>query len=512
MIPPTRNTLTFLVITILIALFASACVPSRQRYFSQMHNRRLDSFRRWEKHKQRKDREKPTLEGPLNLKETIDLTLAYNTQIRAILQEKRKAEGRVVSAYSEALPKVNATANYTRLDRIQTVDLGNQSFPIGSKDNYSYQVKITQPLFKGGSMVIAQRAARIFSYLSDEKVRQEVEQSLFQATNAYFDAKLAEHLIEVQEASLQSAKEHRKDVRSRQKHGTATEYDMLRARVDVSNVKADLIEQRNKHDKAMTRRMRVMGVSQRSEVKLTTNMTYKPVSPDFADSVKKAFANRPDIFQAELNVALQNEKLREAFSTYWPDVNAFFWKEWAKPNPHDSTDINWDSQYQGGIQLTWALFDGLAREGQIIQNKAELRQNSLLLFDAEERAIQQVQNAILELQNAAELVESQKLNLQRADRALELVQAGYKEGVNTEVEVLDARAALTEARGIYYQALHRHITARINLQKAEGILGPAPGNASKPDETVDSEAKVQAITGNRSMENTRTKEGDGTNE
>lgn len=485
-----------LAVTCLVALaWACGCLPSRPEYFGRVHDRRLDSFRRWENDARDNDRDKPSLSGELNLEETIRLTLSCNTQIQAMLQEKRKAEGRVMSAYAEAMPKVDATGNYTRLDKIQTIDLPGGSFPVGAKDNYSYRVEISQPLFKGGSMIIAQRAARLFSYLSDEKIRQEAERALYQVTKAYFKARLAGHLINVQKAALQAARKHLKDVRARQEHGTATEFDVLRARVDVSNVRADLIKQRNQRDQATTRLFRIMGVSQRSNVELVTKMNYQPIQPDFARSVQQAFDRRPDIYRAELNVALQTEKLRDTYSRYWPNISAYFWKEWAKPNPHDATDINWDSQYQGGIQLTWPIFDGLAREGSIIQDRATLRQNRILLDDTEELAIQEVRDAILELQNARQLVESQQLNLKRADRALDLVQAGYKEGVNTEVEVLDARAALTEARGLYFQALHRHIQARIDLQKAKGILGPPPGTHETPADAVDSQDVLRKITG-----------------
>ena len=62
------------------------------------------------------------------------------------------------------------------------------------------------------------------------------------------------------------------------------------------------------------------------------------------------------------------------------------------------------------------------------------------------------------------------------------MQAGYREGVNTQVEVLDATAALREARGLYYQALHEHITAVLQLKQATGQLSPTPGTQEVPED------------------------------
>jgi HAE1 family hydrophobic/amphiphilic exporter-1 len=493
-----KSTLFLLLIIFpVISVFLSGCVPGRREYFGDLGQRRMDAFHRW-KENRAEDREKPLLEGPFSFEDAVRLTLAYNTRIQAILQEKELARGRIISAYSEALPSVDLAADYTRLDKVTTVDLGVESFQIGDQDNYSYRVTVTQPLFKGGVMRIAQRSARVFSYLSDEKVRAQVESAIFDVSRAYFDARLAEHLIEVQEAALQSAQQHLSDVESRFRHGTATEYDVLRATVDVSNIQADLIEQRNNYNRAITSLMKIVGASQRSEVEIVTDMEYIEVDADFAESIERAFANRPDLYQAELNVALQREAVKEAYSHYWPRLEAYFWNFWSKPDPHESSKIKWGDQWQAGLSLTWPLFDGLQREGQIIQQKALLDQHKILLSDVEEEAIQEVRNAILELENARELVESQRLNQQRADRALDLVQSGYKEGVNTAVEVLDAQVALTKARGLYYQALHRHIMARIDLKRAEGRLTYSPGENEVPRQALDPDKVLGMITnGNR---------------
>ena len=458
----------------LCAVLAAGCAPSRSEYYTGLRGSRVSAYRRWERH-DRKDEERPAVEGELDLEAAVRLCLRHNRELQAVGQEREEARGRIVEAYSEALPSVDLSASYGRLDQVFSVDLGVQSFQVGDRDNYEYQVRVSQPIYKGGAIATAWRAARLFSYLSDENVRAKVEGVIFEVANAYYDAVLAAHLIQVQEAALRAAQAHLHNVESRRRHGVATEYDALRARVDVSNFQAALIEQRNQRDLARSRLFRALGVSRQSKVELSTDLSYLEVAPTFSEAVRTAFCNRPDLYQATLNVDLQRESLREAHARYLPSLDAYYWHRWAKPDPHESSNIEWDRQWQAGLDLSWGLFDGLAREGRIIQQRALLRKQQILLSDTEEQALLEISNALFEIQNARELVDSQRLNLERADRALELVQAGYREGVNTEVEVLDATAALTQARGLYYTALHRHTVARIDLQRAMGILGPRPG-------------------------------------
>jgi len=462
---------------VLLALLAltAGCAPTRPQYYSGLRAGRLEAYRRWESQSQ-EELTRPSIEGKLNLEEAVRLSLLYSPQLQAALEQRKVAHGRIEEAYSSVLPTVDLNANYTRLDQVTTIDLGVDSFQMGAKDNYSYQVRVTQPLFKGGAVSIARRAARVYSYLSDETINATAQSVIFQVAAAYYDTVLAEHLIGVQEAALEFAQANLKDVEARRRHGAAREYDVLRARVDVSNVEADLSEQRNQRDIASTRLLRAIGASQRSSVELTTDVTYEETSPDFLDAVRTAFENRPDIYKAALSLDLQQEAVNEAYTHYWPRLEAYYWHLWAKPDPHESNVIAWGRQWQAGLSLTWPLFDGLAREGKIIQQEALLSQAAIMLSDSEEQAIQEIRNAVLQLQNAEEIVRSQKLNVDQAERALELAQVGYREGANTQLEVLDARAALTRTQGLYYSALHRHVKARLDLRRAKGILGPRAGS------------------------------------
>src|SRR4030042_4561435 len=74
------------------------------------------------------------------------------------------------------------------------------------------------------------------------------------------------------------------------------------------------------------------------------------------------------------------------------------------------------------------------------------------------------------IENTDEFVQSQQLNLERAQEGLRLAEVGYREGVRTQVEILDARAALTLARSLYYEAIYTHNIAKLNLKRAMGVL------------------------------------------
>ncbi len=451
------------------------CFPSRENIYSELRHSRTQSYNRWRR-AVGEGETLPLIEGPLSAEDAVKLALTNNTALRTVLEEKQKARGRVLEAYGEALPTVEINADYTRLDEVPVVDVpGLGIFPIGSVNNWSYGITVTQPLFKGGSIPAAMRGAQLTRFLSDETVRQVVQDVVLQVARAYYDVLVAERLYEVQQEALSFAEANLKDVAARERAGVAIEFDRLRAQVEVANVEADLIQQRNLLNRARTALFRAMGVSQKSGVQFSDELTYLPMEPSFEEAVRTAFMRRPELYQSELDLRLQEEALRVLRSRYWPELEAWGWAKYAKPDPREGSNIEWDRQRMAGVRLTWSLFDGLQREGAIMQQRAKLRQSAIQLGDVEQSILEEISNAIYDLNDARELVESQELNVERATEALRLVKLGANEGVNTELEVLDANTALTRARGLYYQALHAHVTARLALQRAMGVLAPGPG-------------------------------------
>ena len=429
------------------------------------------AFQDWQREQTEEFHELPEVSGRLTLQDAIKLALLYNKPLQAALLEKDAARGRLLDAYAGALPKVAGAVGYTRLDETGGFEVGAQSIMLGALDNYSVDLQVRQPLFRGGSTVAAVRGARIADLLADESIRDQVQATVFEVADLYYTTLLARHLYDVNREAVVSAEAHLKDVQARFEQDMAAPFDILRAEVDVSNFTTEKIKQQTRMDLSMAALLKVMGVSQKNKVTPADELAYEPIEPILVEAVRMAQLNRPDLHRAELNVRLQNEALRLARSRYWPTVEAFFTQGWGRPHPRDSRD-RWGDRWTAGLQLEIPLFDGLVREGRVLQEQATLERRMIERRDASDRVLLEIQQALLALRDAEEMIRSQNLNLRRAREALRLAEVGYREGVNREVDVLEARAALTRAGGLHYQAMYDHTMARLALQRAMGILGP----------------------------------------
>ena len=458
---------------VLVTLQLAGCVSSEQLY-EEVGLSREAAYRQWKSRKQREELSQPLISGKLSIEDCLKLALTNNKVLQRIMQEKQVARGERLKSYSAVLPNVGITSEYRRLDEVTSFDIdtpeGKRKVQFGDVDNYSVGLTVTQAIFAGGSIPAKINSARLFSLLTDETVRAAIQELVYAVQHAYHDVFLSQHLVEISADAVRSAEAHLDSVKQRRQGGVASDFDVLRAEVELSNFQAQLIQNKNAINIAKANLIKVMGVSQDSDFILSDELEYIPSKITMEQAVEAAYQNRPDLFSREFDIKYQKELLKIIRSRYLPAVSGYYSNTWSQPDPHSMMEIEWGHAWQAGINATLPIFDGFAREGEIIKQKARVKQSQIDLVDAEETALFELTKAQLSIEDAQEFVESQRLNLTRAEEGLRLAEVGYREGTNTQVEMIDAQAALTTARVNYYQAIYSHVIAKLYLQKAMGTL------------------------------------------
>ena len=465
-----------LLFSVLCPLFLVGCLSGEQ-FYEEVSLSRGAAYRQWKTRKERQERSQTHISGKLSTEDCLKLALANNKVLQRITEEKEIARGGRLKSYSAILPTVGLTADYTRFDEVSSITIPDipglgpgGKITMGDVDNYTVGLRVSQPIYAGGSIKATIHAARLFSMLADETIRAAVQDLIYAAAHAYYDVLLNQHLLQISADAVRSAQAHLDSVKQRRQGGVASDFDVLRAEVELSNFQAELIRNKNAINVAKTQLLKVMGVSQDSDFTLSDELVYLSSEMTMEEAVEAAYRSRPDLFSREFDIKYQKELLRIARSRYWPIISGYYDNTWSKPDPHNRQEIEWGRLWQAGVMATLPIFDGLSREGEVIAQKARVRQALINLIDAEETALFELTKALLSIEDAQEFVESQSLNLTRAKEGLRLAGVGYKQGTNTQVEMIDAQAALTTARVNHYQAIYSHIIAKLDLHKAMGTL------------------------------------------
>ena len=454
-----------LVLCMLLLLQSAGCVSSEQ-FYEEVSLSRTAAYQRWKDARQTQKEGQTHISGELGMSDCLKLVLTNNKSLQRAVEGKEIARGERLISYSAILPSVDFSGDYTRLDEVASI----AGFTIGDVDNYSANLRVTQPVFAGGSIVAKLNAGKLFSLLTDQAIRAVTQDVLYAAQKAYYDVLLNQHLLDISADAVRSAQAHLDNVKRKRQGGVASDFDVLRAEVELSNFRAEHIQNKNAINVSKANLLKIMGVSQDSDIVLSDGLIYLPWDVSMEEAVGAAFQRRPDLFERQLDIKWQKEQLNIARSRWWPRIDGYYENTWAKPDPHNSTEIEWGRAWQAGVMVTLPVFDGFAREGTIIQQKARFKQTQIDLIDTEETALFELTKALLSIEDSKEFVESQRLNLIRAEEGSRLAEVGYREGINTQVEIIDAESALTKAKSLYYQAIYSHMIAKLDLQKAMGIL------------------------------------------
>jgi len=466
----------------LVLVLLSGCT-TRTAYYAEIREERISRAQPPAASAEPAADERPALSGTLILSDAIQLALRQNKDLLAAVEEKEIAAGKIQASYGQVLPTVALQATGARAD---TGSVGGAPDP-DPFERYSAGLRLVQPVFRGGAIQAALRAARLYDFWSDEFIRNQTQLLIQKTASAFYAVLLAERLESAARAAVESADTQLRNTQDRAAQGVAARYDVLRAEVELANARAELIQAQNRVRLARLSLFQLMGVREDAPVTLAGELRLTPGRPTLETLLRKAWEHRPDLNQADLLVRLQQESVRAAKGNRFPMISAFAQRNEVRLDHDRPGSGEWTPDWSVGLQVDWVLFDGLTREGRIAEEEAILRRRRRERESAEEKVWLELSQGLASLEHAERVVETQTVNLQRAREALALADAGYREGVTTAAELAQARAALLKTEALYAEALYSHTVARLGLRRAVGTLSPMDADPADLSDLLEKE-------------------------
>ncbi len=414
------------------------------------------------------------LTRPLPLMDCLNLALQQNATILKAKNDLEASYGIVVQTRAVALPRVQATGNYTDTDP-EAID----KFPIlpsgftQPHENWNAGIKIIQSIYEGGKMLAAVRAAKVTKEQVLAQYQTTIADTLLATRVAYYDVLLAAQQITVHEASVNLLQNELEDQQRRYDAGTVPHFNVLRAEVAVANERPNLIRARNDNRIAKNNLANLLGYNLPRDVwedvplQLTDTLEAAPYQVNLPNAVQQALANRTELVALRKTVELQRLNVVNAEAGYKPTVQVFAGYNWF--NSQFTDDLNHDLHgWNAGAQMSWDIFDGMLTHGRVIQAKALYEKAKTDVIDQARQIELQVRTAYSSFIEAREVLESQQKVQEEAEEALREAEARAAAGTGTQLDVLDAQTSLTQARTTQVQALHDYAAACARLERAIG--------------------------------------------
>jgi outer membrane protein len=416
---------------------------------------------------------------PLSRADAVAIALRQNTAIRKGQTDLRSAYGVEVQLRSIIVPQVSAGGNFGANESSLVGQFPSQTnFPIGNfiqfpTKNWAADVKVQESIYEGGRITSSLRSAKLTRQQALLNYHTVVADTLLNVRVAYDDVLLAAQQIEVNDASIKLLTHELNDAQQRYNAGTAPQFNVLRAEVAVANERPSLIQARNNYRIAKNNLVNILGYDLPNTVwediplQLSDDLEAIPWQVDLSAALTRAVAQRPELGALRKAESLRHEDLVTARAGYKPSAQIFGGYDW-ESYPY-SDDLERDlNGWVAGAQVTWNLFDGDSTRGKIIQAQAQFERARIDVEENQRQIGLDVRTAYSNFLQTRELLESQKKVQEEAEEALRQAEVRMSAGTGTQLDVLDAQTALTQARTTQIQALHDYSVARARLQRAIG--------------------------------------------
>ncbi len=419
----------------------------------------------------------------LRLQDCIDLALRQNPTILKAREEIRRNQGVVVEVRAQAVPQVTASGSYEGISR-QAIDAF--PFPATGATNspstvfknqeqpWTAVVEISQLIYAGGRVNAALRAAKLSDQIAALGFQSAVADTILDVRKDFYQILLDVALVDVREQSVKLLDEQLHDAQSRFDVGSVPRFNVLRAEVELENAKPPLIRAQNDLRISKESLVKLLAIDASNQTNAFTpinfegKLVYEHRAWDLPTALEQALQRRPELLSAERHISVARANVQVASSGYKPQASVFGnygWHDYVFGNDPGDTREGWTL----GANLNWALFDGMLTRGKVTEARAQLQEANLDYADTRRQVELEVRQAYSDYLQTLELIEAQKKTVEEAEESLRLAEARFRAGTGTQLDVLSAQTALTEARSNEIQALHDYNVAIATLERVTGM-------------------------------------------
>jgi outer membrane protein len=402
----------------------------------------------------------------LTLEKSIEIAFERNRQILAAKERLGIAKGELIVARAGFLPALSLGANYLRLGEGQKISVGGGSeVVVRGQDTYMATATIEQPIFTWGRIKNSYRQASSNQRISEEDYRKERNLLRFNVTESFYNLILAGELLNLSQESYAQMERHLRQVEKRYEDGLASKFDLLRARVELANLKPQLIRSRNSLTLAENRFKSLLGFPSQREVKPQGELKYQPTEIELSQAISEALKNRPEVIslKEQENIALAEARLASASNK--PLLSAIYNYEFQKPYHWKD---EWGKEWNAMVVLQFPIFSGFSTRGKVLQSTSQLREVKYNSQHKNEEIELEVRETYLSLRQEEETIISQRENVTQAEEAMSIAEKRYTSGLITNLEFMDTQLAVTQAKTAHLQALANYLIAKAKLTKAMG--------------------------------------------
>ncbi len=402
----------------------------------------------------------------LTLWEAIDHALRHNPEVRQYEIAYAKAAVQTGQARSALYPSVTATGAYVYMTDIAVIQFDSIPIPMGRNENWNFKLSLQQVIFAWGKIHNAYRISDLNREIAALALMRKQQEVRYAVSEAFYGLLVMERMVQLSRESQDQLRRHEMSVEKRYKAGLVPQFDLMRARVQVSNLKPLVIQAENGHRLAREGFKMLLGLDLHAEVYLEGDLPLDEHEFDLAALTEYAHQNRIEIMNLKKALKIVDLGQQIAGRSNLPTLFAGATYDYTKPFGFGGNE--WGSNIIFNLGFQWSLFSGYGNYYKYKEATLQAKEAGLAYDNLEKAIALEVKQAFLNYRAAYESVIAARENIGQAEEVFRLIDTRYKSGLATNLEFMDVQLAAMQAQTNYLSALKDYYTAVAAINKAIG--------------------------------------------
>ena len=414
---------------------------------------------------------------PLSLDDAIAYGFERNVRLKYDRANQREVKGETGTVFSALIPNLQVSGS----TETQQINLAAMGFKASSLAAFGFapgtiktivKVDVTQAQISASQQLFNLPDYELYRGAKSEVAVVDLNMlnsrgDLVQAVGtAYLQVIADKANVANAVAEEESAKKTFDNATAEQQAGVGTHLDALRAQVDYQQHQQQTVAETTALAKDVIQLNRIMGLPAEQALELTDAAPFAALAEmDLETAKATAYAHRKDLLALQATILVEDRELKAVKYQRYPTLafNGFY-------GVIGETEGLYHGVFRAAGELKVPIFREAAQRGEQDQIAAQLMALHLREADMRVAIEAQIRSAMLDVNSAQELVKVAESNVELSQQELADERDRFAAGVDDNLPVIDAQAAVTGAQAQLVNALYQYNVAKLQLARNTGVV------------------------------------------
>jgi outer membrane protein TolC len=354
------------------------------------------------------------------------------------------AKERLNEIKTAQLPTLRLNGSYSRLSPVDPFQIGSMQISPSILNNYSARLTLSQPLFTGNRLSSNTELTEFNSLAAETDFSKDKNQLVLDIKVAYWNYAKSLKVKETIEKNIVQVQSRFQDLENLYNNGLATNNEVLKVRVQLSNFEILLLDATNNIDISLYNLNNILGIPVNTKLEPKAIIELKqPEIPKLEDLIKASKQNRSDLKSLDFRIKSGEAGITLSKAGWYPQLNFTANYLYANPNSRIFPSVEkFKGTWDLGITLSYDIWNWKLTSYQTKQAEANLEQTRIAKELTENNIDLEVSQNYKSLLSVTAKMKLTKETVEQAKENYRVTNEKYKSGLLLNSEVVDAETSL----------------------------------------------------------------------